>query len=161
MLSLNQQARQSSLSFFPLSLWSIRKVVKYVSDLHWLSDVSVSLCPALFCTPRPNLPVTPRISWLPTFAFQPPIMKRACFFFWGGRGVLVLKGLVGLHRTFNFSVFCVTGQGIDLYYHDIELPWKRTEIILSFLRLHPSTAFWTLLLTMMATPFLLRDSCLQ
>ena len=31
----------------------------------------------------------------------------------------------------------------------------------SFLRLHPSTAFWTLLLTMMATPFLLRDCCLQ
>ena len=24
------------------------------------------------------------------------------------------------------------------------LPWKRTEIILSFLRLHPSTAFGTL-----------------
>ena len=24
------------------------------------------------------------------------------------------------------------------------LPWKRAEIILSFLRLHPSTAFWTL-----------------
>jgi len=41
------------------------------------------------------------------------------------------------------------------------LPWKQTEIILSFLRLHPSTAFQTLLLTMMATPFLLRDSCLQ
>ena len=39
------------------------------------------------------------------------------------------------------------------------LPWKRTEIILSFLRLHPSTAFQTLLLTTMATPFLLRDSC--
>ena len=32
----------------------------------------------------------------------------------------------------------------------------RSEIILSFLRLHPSTAFWTLLLTMMAIPFLLR-----
>ena len=31
------------------------------------------------------------------------------------------------------------------------LPWNRTEIILSFLRLHPITAFWTLLLTMMAT----------
>ena len=26
------------------------------------------------------------------------------------------------------------------------MPWKLTEIILSFLRLHPSTAFWTLLL---------------
>ena len=25
------------------------------------------------------------------------------------------------------------------------LPWKQTDIILSFLRLHPSTAFWTLL----------------
>ena len=33
--------------------------------------------------------------------------------------------------------------------------------ILSFLRLHPSAAFQTLLLTMMATPFLLTDSCLQ
>ena len=41
------------------------------------------------------------------------------------------------------------------------LPWKRTEIILLFLRVHPSTAFWTLLLTMMATPFLLMDSCPQ
>ena len=29
-------------------------------------------------------------------------------------------------------------------------PWKRREIILSFLRLHPSTAFWTRLLTMRA-----------
>ena len=37
------------------------------------------------------------------------------------------------------------------------LPWKRTDIILSFLRLHPSAAFRTLLLTMMGTPFLLRD----
>ena len=41
------------------------------------------------------------------------------------------------------------------------LPWKRTEIILSFFRWHPSTSLQTLLLTMMATPFLLRDSCLQ
>ena len=38
------------------------------------------------------------------------------------------------------------------------LPWKRTEIILSFFRLYPSTAFQTLLLTMVALPFLLRDS---
>ena len=26
---------------------------------------NVSLCPTLFCTPRPNLPVTPGVSWLP------------------------------------------------------------------------------------------------
>ena len=41
-----------------------------------------------------------------------------------------------------------------------DLPWKGTKIILSFWGLHPSTAIQTLLLTMMATPFLLRDSCL-
>ena len=34
--------------------------------------------------------------------------------------VLVLKGLVGLHRTINFSFFSVTGWGIDFYYCDIE-----------------------------------------
>ena len=37
------------------------------------------------------------------------------------------------------------------------LPWKQTEIILSFLNLHPSTAFRTLLLTVRATMFLLRE----
>ena len=40
---------------------------------------SISLCPASFRTPRPNLPVTLGVSWLPTFAFQSPIMKRISF----------------------------------------------------------------------------------
>ena len=40
---------------------------------------STSLSPASFCTPRPNLPVTLGVSWLPTFAFQSPIMKRTTF----------------------------------------------------------------------------------
>ena len=49
-------------------------------NCHWLSVAiktsafswqnSISLCPASFCIPRPNLPVTPGVSWLPTFAFQ-------------------------------------------------------------------------------------------
>ena len=34
-----------------------------------------------------------RVSWFPTFALQSPIMKRTSFW------VLVLEGLVGLHRT--------------------------------------------------------------
>ena len=38
-----------------------------------------SLCPASFRARRPNLPVTPGISWLLTFAFQSPIMKRTSF----------------------------------------------------------------------------------
>ena len=40
---------------------------------------SISLCPASFCTPRPNLPLSPGISWLPTFAFPSPIMKKTYF----------------------------------------------------------------------------------
>ena len=54
-------------------------------------------------------------------------------------------------------------SGMDLDYRDIEWFALETnrEIILLFLRLHPSTASQTLLLTMMATPFLLRDFCLQ
>ena len=34
--------------------------------------------------------------------------------------MLVLKGLVGLHRTISFSFFSVTVWGIDLDYCDIE-----------------------------------------
>ena len=58
----------------------------------------VSLCPASFCTPRPNLPVTPGNFCLPTSVFQSPVMNSTFFFFFF-LGVLVLEGLVGLHRT--------------------------------------------------------------
>ena len=37
------------------------------------------------------------------------------------------------------------------------LPLKGAKIVLLFLRLHPSNAFQTPLLTMRATPFLLRE----
>ena len=40
--------------------------------------------------------------------------------------MLVLKGLTGLHRTFNFSFFSITGWGIDLDYRDIE--WFALEM---------------------------------
>ena len=59
---------------------------------------SISLCPASFRIPRPNLPVTPGVSSLPTFAFQSPIMKGHLFW------VLVLKGLVGLRRTVQLQL---------------------------------------------------------
>ena len=54
-----------------------KRVFAMTSVFSWQS--SISLCPASFCTPRPNLPVIPGISWLPTFAFQSPIMKRTFF----------------------------------------------------------------------------------
>ena len=34
--------------------------------------------------------------------------------------MLVLEGLVNLHRTFNFRFFLITGLGTDLDYCDIE-----------------------------------------
>ena len=40
--------------------------------------------------------------------------------------MLVLKGLVGLHRTISFSFFSVTVWGIDLDYCDIE--WFAVEM---------------------------------
>ena len=59
------------------------------------SQNSVSLCSPSCCTPRPTLPVTPGISLLPTFAFQSSRWKGHLFLFL----LLVLVGLVGLHRT--------------------------------------------------------------
>ena len=40
--------------------------------------------------------------------------------------MLVLKGFVGFHRRFNFSVFSITGWGLDLDYCDIE--WFALEM---------------------------------
>ena len=74
--------------------------------------------------------------------------------------MLVLEGLVGLHRTVQLQLlehYC-SGHRLGITVILNGLPWKQTQIILSFLRLHPSTALRTLLLTTMATPFLLRDS---
>ena len=67
-----------------------------ISAFSWQNFIS--LYPASFHIPRPNLPVTLGVSKLPTFAFQSPTMKRA---FWG---VLVLEGLVGLHRIIQLQL---------------------------------------------------------
>ena len=34
--------------------------------------------------------------------------------------MLAQEGLVGLHRTVQLQLFCITGQGLDLDYCDIE-----------------------------------------
>ena len=47
--------------------------------------------------------------------------------------MLVLEGLIGLHKPFNFSFFSVTGWGIDLDYYDIEwfaLETKRGHFVI-------------------------------
>ena len=59
---------------------------------------SISLCPASFCMPKPNLPITPRVSRLPSFAFQSPIMKRMSF--WGFSS----KRSCRFHRTIQLQL---------------------------------------------------------
>ena len=58
-----------------LCFW--KRVFAMTSAFSWQN--SISLCPASFCTPRPNVPITPGVSWFPTFAFQSPIMKKMSF----------------------------------------------------------------------------------
>ena len=67
-----------------------------------------------FFTPRPNLPVIPGSSWLPTFTFQSPLMKKTSFL------VLVLQGVVGLYRNSQLQFLWHYVLGINLDYCDIE-----------------------------------------
>ena len=58
--------------------------------------------------------------------------------------MLVLKDLVGLDRTIQLQLLQHYCWGIGLDYRDTERCALESDIILSFLRLHPSTAFQTL-----------------
>ena len=117
-------------------------------------DKTVSLCTDSFCSPRPNLSVILGTSWLAAFAFQSPVMKRTSFL------VLVLEGLVGLHRIIQLQLLQHSWLG-----HKLGLLWCWVVFLGNKLRLF--CCFWDciqvlhfgLLLTMRATPFLLRDSC--
>ena len=95
-----------------------KRVFTMTSAFSWQN--SVSLCPASFCTPRPNLPVTLGISWLPTFAFQSLIMKGTSF--WG----VSSRRSCRFSKLFNFSFFNIAGWGIDSDYCDIE--WFALEM---------------------------------
>ena len=132
-----------------------KRVFAMTSVLFWQN--SVSLCPPSFCTPRPNLSVTPDISWFPTFAFQSSVMKRTSFL-----GVSSRRSYRSSQNRSTSVSFVLLG-GVKTWITVIlnGLPWKWTEIILSFLRQDLSTAFWTLLLTIRDTPFLQRGSCPQ
>ena len=55
------------------------------------------------------------------FCTPVPYNEKDIFF-----GVLVLEGLVGLHRTIQLSFFSITGWGIDLDYCEIE--WLALEM---------------------------------
>ena len=93
---------ESSLVFW-------KRVFPMTNVFSWQN--SISLFPASFCTPRPNFPIIPGISWLPTFAFQSSIMKRTFF------GVLVLEGFVHLHRTVQLLQHYWSGHRLGLLWY--------------------------------------------
>ena len=67
---------------------------------------------------------------------------------------LVLKDIIGLHRTIQLSFFSVTGWGIDLDYHDMEwfaLETNRDHSVV--FEIASKYCILTLLLTMRATHF--------
>ena len=73
--------------------------------------------------------------------------------------MLVLKGLVGLHRTIQLQLLQRYWLGYRFDYCDIE--WLALETNRDYSVVFETTSkncIRTLLLTMMATPFLLRDS---
>ena len=82
------------MSMLLLCCW--KRVFAMTSVFSWQN--SVSLCPASFYTSRPNLPVTPGISWLPNFHSSPLWWKAHLFW------VLVPEGLVCLHRTIQLQL---------------------------------------------------------
>ena len=92
--------------------------------VHSLGKIA-SLCPASFCTPRPNLPVTSGIFWLPTFVFQSPIMKRTSFL-----GVSSRRSC----RTIQLQLLqhYWLGHRLGLLWYWMVCHWQRTDIICCF-----------------------------
>ena len=77
------------------SLVLLQEAVSY--DQCVLAKLCLAIWPASFCTPRPNLSVTPGISWLHSFAFHSSMMKRKSF-------LRVLEDLVDLHRIIQLQL---------------------------------------------------------
>ena len=147
---------RASLSAAAKSVWYVEPSLTLLEEVFAMTSVfswqnSVSLYLASFCTPRPNLLVIPGISWVPAFAFQ----KDIFFFSVSSRRYYVFTEPIIL------SFFGISCWGINLDYCDVEWFALETNRDHYFLRLHPSTTFWIHLLTMRATPCLLRDSCPQ
>ena len=79
---------------------------------------TISLCPASFCTPRTNLPVT-QVAL--DFLFCIPVPYDEKDFFSSFFLVLVLEDLDPfIIDPFNFSFFGISGWSIELDYCDIE-----------------------------------------
>ena len=85
--------------------------------------------------------------------------------YWKGHlfWVLALKGLIGLHRPIQLQLLqrYWLGHRLGILWYWMVCLGDKQRSFCHFWDCFQSTAFWTLLLTRMATSFLLRDSCLQ
>ena len=86
---------------------------------------SVSLCSASFCTPRPNLLVTPGIFWFPTFVFQFHHEKeifcvRRCGFSGGSAGKESAWNVGDLYSIPGLGRFPGEGNSYPLLYSGLE-----------------------------------------
>ena len=75
--------------------------------------------------------------------------------------MLVLEGLIGFHSPVQLQLLQITGGGIGLDYRGIEWFALETNRDHSVIFDCIQVLHFRLLLTMMATPFLLRDPCPQ
>ena len=94
---------------------------------------SVSLCPASFCTPRPNLPVTPGISLTSYFCIPIPYYEKdMCF------GVSSPRSCRSSQNCLTSSSSAsVVGTQTWITVMLNGLLWKQTKIILLLMKLHP------------------------
>ena len=95
-----------------------REYLLWTSVLSWHN--SVSLCPASFCTPRPNL-----LLFQVSFDFllvhsRPLWWKRHLFW------VLVLESLIGIHRTIPLQLLQDYWLGHRLGILILNGPWEAT-----------------------------------
>ena len=89
-----------SVDHLVMSMYTVFSHIVGKGCLIWpMRSLGKTLLPFALLLQGQILPVTPGISWLPIFAFQSSIMKRNLFC------VLVLEGLVGLHRTLQAQIF--------------------------------------------------------
>ena len=108
------------------------------SAFSWQS--SVSLCPASFCTPKPNLPVKSRYLLTSYFCIPVSYDEKDIFFDINSRR----SYRSSQNRSISSSLALVVGAQTWITVMLNGLPWKQTEIILLVLKLHPNTAFQTL-----------------
>ena len=125
-----------------LTIWSCPRVesslvlldeeVSLTTVFSWQNYVS--LCPASFCTAGGNLLITPGISWLPTFEFQSPMMKRISS--WGVSSRRSCRSSYD-HSTLASSVLLfgaytwitVIHLLAVLHFHILFILWKITKLV--------------------------------